>query len=299
MITDYPCFQARHTVWRRAMRGEYDGDSHAIVPNVIELTWRIACFRLILRARQLTIQREPANAPLSPLMHGLLDSTFVDAVLMGVRRIVGSLSRTSTESLEDPTRGTYSLGAVLSDLDKHRALVSRANLLKLDDLPPHLNTRLIERRNQEIDWLCCVQKDHRRASDALHRSRLEALRTHLHEATENVHKWANKYTAHIASTQSRASALVDQLSLRLPDLWKAHEAICQVVAVLDCYLLTRKTQLFLPLPLPQDFAHLDQPLLAKADVPAVHAFWHQLEKDFHSLSEIDRSLFDAGNAASH
>lgn len=319
---DYQCFQARHGLWLRAMRGDHDGDPHAIVPNLIALTWKIACFRIILRAREIAARREPDNTPLSPLLHGLLDRTFVDAVLMGMRRLVGSRSTRNPDSLEDPKRGTYSLSALLSDLEVHHRLVSREHLLQLDglpldaddvrkaegeflhrnssgsgnaewvEIPPHLNWRPVERRHQEIDWLCCIQRESRRASDFLHSSRLSALRAHVHDATEGVHKWADKYTAHIASPQSRAFALVDQVTLRFPDLWKAHEAICRVIAVLDSYLLSRKTQIFLPLPLPSDLAHLDQPLLATADVPDIRTFWRQMEKDFQGLSEIDRSLFE-------
>lgn len=319
---DYQAFRARHALWLRAMRGDYDGDPHAIVPNLIALTWKIACFRLILRGRELSTRRTPGNTRLSPLVHGLLDRTFVDAVLMGVRRLVGSRSSRNPESLEDPKRGTYSVSALLVDLEACRGLVTREHLLQLDGLPldadavrraegeflsqtcsvsgeaewvnvpPHLNWRLVEGRHLEIDWLCCVQRKDRHASDSLHPSRLSALRTHVYEATEGIHLWADKYIAHIASPDSRATALSDQVTLQFSDLWKAHEALCRVVATLDAYILSRNTQIFLPLPLPSDLAYLDEPLLDTADLPELREFRRQMEKDFQGFSEIDRSLFE-------
>lgn len=321
---DYRAFQARHTLWLRALRGDYDGDPHAIVPNLIALTWKIACFRLILRGRELASRRNPGYTRLSPLVHGLLDRTFVDAVLMGVRRLVGSRSSRNPESLEDPKRGTYSVSALLFDLEAHRCLVTREHLLQLDGLPldadavrhakeeflhqtcsvsgeaewvkvpPYLNWSLVEGRHLEIDWLCCVPRKDRRASDFLHSNRLSALRNHVHDATESVHVWADKYIAHIASPESRATVLSDQVTLRFSDLWKAHEALCRVVATLDAYVLSRNTQMFLPLPLPSDLAYLDEPLLDAADLPELRAFRRQMEKDFQGLSEIDRSLFEHG-----
>lgn len=316
----YASFHDRHIIWLRAMRGASESDPHAIVPNLITLTWNIACFRLILRGRDLATQRTADNTRLSPLLHGLLDRTFVDAVLMGVRRLVGSHAR--PEPLDDPDRGTFSLNALLADLKTHHHLVTRQNLLTLDGLPtdaelarhaaaeflhqqcsgageagwvevpPHLNWRLIEERNREIDWLCCVSQDARRPSDAIHPLRLSALKTHVHDATQKIRVWADKYIAHIASPESRASALADHMTLQFFDLWKAHEALCRVVATLDSYLMSRTTQMFLPLPLPSDLAYLDEPFLATEDVPELRAFWRQMEKDFQSFSEIDRSLFE-------
>ena len=319
---DSETFRARHAVWVRAMSGEPGDERHALIPNLVALTWNIACFRTVLRAREIASRGAPDRRQLSPLIHGLLDRTFVDAVLMGVRRLTGSRSSSSPESLDHPTRGTYSLIALLSDIQAHRHLVTRGNLLELDglpldadavrreevewlrlhsqsageaqwvDVPLNLNARHVEGRHREIDWLCCTPRDKRSDADVIDPSRLSAFRTHVLNATEGIHKWADKYIAHIASPQSRAAAFADEVTLRFADLWKAHEALCRVIAVLDTYLMSRTNHLFLPLPLPSDLAYLDQPLLETAGVPEVHAFWRQIEKDFQGFSTVDHSLFD-------
>ncbi len=316
----YEEFESRHSLWKRAMRGDSKDDPHAIVPNLVELTWRIACFRVVLRGREIAAQKESGKRCLSPLIHGLLDQTFVDAVFMGLRRIVGSFSR--TESLEHPKLGTYSVSALMTDISKHRKWVTRENLLRLDglpldadavnraeweflkmkstedadegfvEIPPHLNFRLVEQRHKEIDWLCRVRREDRRAFDCLDESRLDMICKRIRHATDGIRVWADKNVAHIASSQSRASAQVDQVSLCLTDLWQAHEALCRAVARVDSYMLTRTHHEFLPMPLPSHFAYLDRPLLGTVDLPELRSFWRQMADQFRGFNRVDPSEVD-------
>jgi hypothetical protein len=304
------------------MQGDSKDDPHAIVPNLVGLTWKIACFRVVLRGRELATQKESGKPFLSPLVHGLLDQTFVDAVLMGLRRIVGSFS--NPEPLDHPKRGTYSVNALMTDIAKHRQYVTRENLLRLEelpldadavrraemdflrmnssdnedkelaDIPPHVNSRLVECRHQEIDWLCRVRRENRQPSDCLDETQLASMCQKIRHATEGIRVWADKYVAHIASAESRASALADQVTLHLTDLWQAHEVLCRVVACVDSYLVSRTHHEFLPIPLPSHFAYLDRPLLGTVDVSELRNFWRQMVDQFRGFNQVDPAEFVVG-----
>lgn len=290
------------------MKGVGEGDPNAIVSQLTELTWRIACFRMILQARLLSAARGNGEPRLSPLLHELLDSTFADAVLISIRRLVGSFDY--PESLDHPSRGTYSLAALLDDIRANRMLITRSALVALDgiacdvegvrraedahlhshpeewvSIPPEINSRRAEQRHKEIDLLCGVSPDHRSPDDHLGEPWLDDLVSHLQRVVGKLTVWANKFVAHLASPESRRSAEVDSIRLTLTDIWDAHKAICQVVARLDVFLVSGIHKDFLPIPYPAAFSHLDEPLVQTADLPALRQFWKEMERDIREYSD--------------
>jgi hypothetical protein len=289
------------------MKGVGEGDPNAIVSQLIELTWRIACFRMILQTRRLANARGQGEPRLNPLFHELLDSTFADAVLISMRRLVGSFD--TPESLDHPVKGTYSLTAVLNDVRKHRMFVTRSALVGLDgtgidvaevrraedaylrshpnvwcEVPPELNSRKAEGRHTEIDALCGVSPDQRTPDDHISESWLDDLVSHLKNAVGKLNVWANKFVAHLATPESRRAANTDDIKVTFTDIWDAHKAICRVVARLDVFLVSGIHKDFMPLPHPSTFSHLAEPLVNPADLPALMAFWKTMEQDLRTYS---------------
>ena len=295
-----PTFTEKHAEWTMAMRGDDSRPRNSIHSQIVELVDSAAWYRVVLLARDLAPKGESATEHLNGPFHRWIDTTFSDSFFIRVRRLAGGTS----DSL-DGKRGCYSLLALIRDLRANRSLLTRGNLLALDDLPFDLAAadRLLEdtsrkatgwvaipsradvrrskRRNAEIDQLCGVDEAGRSLTDTVLEEVFTDIEARLASATSDLNLITDKLVAHASTLESRQRHQkdIETISITMNDLWSAMECLCRSVAALDGWLITRMSHAFLPDMRTHHWNGIDFPLVQTHNAPQLKDYWKQLEKE--------------------
>lgn len=293
-------FAEKHAEWTTVMRGDDSRPRNGIHSQIVELVDSAAWYRVVLLARDLAPQGESATEHLNGPFHRWIDTTFSDSFFIRVRRLAGGTS----DSL-DGTRGCYSLLALLRDLRAHRSLLTRHNLLSLDDLPFDLaaadrlqdemlrkandwvaiprqaDVRRSKRRNAEIDQLCGVDEATRSLTDTVLDVVFTDIDARLTSATSDLNHITDKLIAHASTLESRQRHKkdIEAISITMNNLWSAMECLCRSVAALDGWLITRMSHVFLPDMQTHHWNGIDFPLVQTHNAPQLKHYWKTLEKE--------------------
>ena len=314
-------FTDKHNEWTRAMCGDGDSSPNGIHSQIGRLVWSAAWFRVVLRAREIASSHDNTSSSLNAALHAWIDSVFLDSFLVKVRRLAGG----GNDALVGKD-ACYSLSALLKDIHKHRHLLTRENLLSLDNLsfdisalkvredeywreharegealfiPPHLDTRRSEQRNAEIDHLCETTAADRKQSDIVQGAALENIQDRL-ATLAAICLYTNQFIAHAAPMESRRGdkrGNADDLRIGIRDLWTALENLCRAVASLDGWLIGRTSHAFLPSMYTHEWRDIDAPFVQSESVPALLNFWKQLEAEAMDWGDPSIALKSDGSGA--
>ena len=282
-------------------------DRNGILPQIYTMVWQAASFRVIAEARSLAPHLPRGGVALPGLLHHLLDVCFFQAQLLAIRR------QTDKAGLSGK-RGVYSLMSLLQDIQDHRNLLTRENMLGAEgllyvcdyDTLHEMDTRDFQRytpdtaewfsldaysvaepsqqRHRELDDLCGVHADSRSPEDTVQDTVLEGLQDALVTPTRKLAVYVDKFLAHAATPESRADNSEEDLTILVAELWAAHAAICRVTQTVSTLLLNDAGLGFLAIERGDEFMHFDQPLAQSDDIPRLRAAWSAYETETQNWS---------------
>lgn len=319
----YEQFRERRDLWLQCLSGD---DRHSVSRQIQSLVWHAAAYRVVNESRCLTPPDKDGEVKLNGLVHELIDHGFFTSQAVAIRRLLDGYK------LDDPKRGVYSLVSLLEDLRAHAGLVTRRHVFDAEKLaydyssireehiqyrderrkagepaygiPWRLNYHQHEKRHEELDRLCGVVASERSEDDSMSPAVFEALRDRLREAGQGFQQMVDKYLAHAASPESRATVNADNDSVTLAELWEAHKVICQVANFLSVYVLGSHNLGFLAIPQYDPFRYITRPLAHEEAVPELQAAWKDFENEIHKwalwgLNEFETISDSSGETEKH
>ncbi|MBL8797584.1 MAG: helix-turn-helix domain-containing protein [Planctomycetia bacterium] len=264
--------------WLKALTGE---DRHSIRNQIAIMTWAVAAYRVVNEARRLAPAAPEGGVQLNGLMHNLLDRGFLSSHALAVRRLVDGETLTGK-------RGVYSLLGILKDMCDHSDLFTRAAMLDSEGVgydfeellqqDPALTTGFVAHgaprasdRHEVIDRLTNSNPSARKPGDVIPKAKFEIMKERVISISDRIKKHVDKFIAHAATPESRASVQVTDITLA--DLWKAHETLCRVAACLAHEFLGVPFPPPLPDPFFDQFAYIDRPLVTPEQVSELRTMW--------------------------
>jgi len=296
-----PTLSEKRKEWLNVLLGK---DRHSIANQISQMTWDAAAFRVVNEARRLAPQDADGGVQLNGLMHSLLNRAFFASHAAAVRRLTDKASR-------EGRRGVYSLSALLQDMLKHRKLLTREAMFAAENL--HYDYEPIqqryfeykseqekpcwvpedrwwhkhENRHKKIDRLAGVQAQDRGPGDTVREKVFPDLQKKIKKATEDLRCHVNKFIAHAATPDSRATVGTDEAGLTLNHLWQAHRQLCEVAGFLAAYVLGNSFPEPLRIPQYDQFKYIDRPLIDTSGVGALRELWDQFHRECQGWTQWD------------
>jgi hypothetical protein len=263
-------------------------DRNCILSQIYDLIWKAAAFRIVQEARLVADKDSYGRLKLHGTTHHLLDHCFFHSQMSSIRKLMDPGAMTGK-------RGVFSLKSLVSDMKKHRDMFTRRNLfaafgLSMDlaavreaeraycrsqrqgvfHIPRELDADSVARLHDDIDRLCGVTSVGRHEGDTVSNGVFDSVEVRLAK-TGPICEHVNKYLAHAATPESRATVKPNELAVTLAELWEAHEIICRICQFIDVYLLRQTSHSFLSIYPDNLFLYCDTPLLPQDRVAAVQA----------------------------
>ena len=122
---DFKDLKSRRAEWLRWFSGE---DRHSIMRQIHHMIWDAAVFRVINQSRDFAEKDERGEPELNGTIHHMINRCFLVSQTTAIRRL---LDRETAEG----KRSVFSLYRLVTDVEKHGALLTRKNLLAVEELP--------------------------------------------------------------------------------------------------------------------------------------------------------------------
>lgn len=298
-----PTLDDKRKQWLEALNGD---DRHAIVRQLIQMSWDSASFRAVNEARRLAPADPDGGVQLNGLMHSLIDRGFFTMQVVAVRRLMDSYPLKGK-------KGVYSLTGLLADLRKHRNLLCRRAIFDVEGLsydyepirqklceyvrerhvarehayfvPRELVWERHEDRHKVIDTLSGTDAAKRTPGDTIEDSLLANLQAKVQAACKDLIDHATKYIAHAATPESRAIVNADNASITLKHLWVVHKHLCQVASFISIYILGDACPGFLAAPQFDQFKYIDRPLIDSSQIGQLESVWNSFDTECHAWSQ--------------
>lgn len=271
-------FREKRVEWIECLKG---GDRNSIVNQIGRMLWNAAAFSVINEAVNLA-KSKSGQVRLNAMTLELIRSCFFESQILAIRRLGDEYA------LED-SRGVYSLVALIHDMKKHSALLTRENLSR---------TELGERSdfNRIVDILAGVTEEAGSPCDIVRSEYFDFLERQLTESLSKIKDVANKHIAHPATPKSRRR--IKQKVIELKQLLESCHVICKVANFLDAYFLTGATTDLFPTPQYNHLQYIENPLCTADQIPRLSDVWHGFHKEIRcdqawSTSEIQSALSES------
>lgn len=297
-----PTLEIKRNQWLDALRGD---DRHAIVQQLLQMSWDAASFRVVNEARRIAPPAPEGGVQLNGLIHSLIDRGFFTTQIVGVGRLM------DTYELEGK-KGVYSLSGLLKDMQKNRDLLTRKNIFETENLvydyesirqtflshvakkdhgeqvpgvPKGYRWQKSERRHEVIDVLTGTTSQNRQPDDTILDVVFANLFNKASKACREIIDHATKFIAHAATPESRAIANADEIKVTLGHLWTAHRHLCEVTGFLAIVVLGDSCPSFLPAVAYDQFLYMDKPLLDSFRTEQLELLWSEFERDCQKWSQ--------------
>jgi hypothetical protein len=251
-----PTYAEKRAKWIEALTC---ADPHSICNQIASMTWNVAAYRIIYEARLLAPPCEDGGVQLNGLLHNLLDRGFFESHALSVRRLVDASDLTGKW-------GVFSLLGLIKSMCEHSSLFTRAEMLAVEGVH---NEWQSQHRNAVLDELTNTDERLRTPGDVISKEWFESIKTQLEGSSNQIKAQVDKYIAHAAIPESRASV---SPAFELSDLWSAHEVLCRVAACLARCLGVSLPQP-LPYPLFDPMIFIDRPLATADQVNELRRKW--------------------------
>ncbi len=288
--------------WLEVLGGQ---DQHSIGRQLAQIAWDAASFAVINEARRFAAPDPRGGVQLNGLVHELLDQGFFTSQLLAIRR----LSDSDIYPLEGK-RAVWSMTSLLCDMAKHHGLLTRKAIFdaegrgydyklvekKWNDwcesapqgpgalarvLPDELNFHLILMRHRDISRLAGITSTDIKPDDTVKVEVFNNLRTKVTASCDKVGEYVNKFLAHAAAPEDRASIDPEGTSVTLKLLREAHQSFCQVASFLSIFVLGDAHPSFVPVPQYNIFQHIERPIMEASQVPLLKNMWEDCDKEWH------------------
>jgi hypothetical protein len=252
-------------LWHDCLNGD---DENSLSQQIIALTYDSAIYHLILACRKRLFQQYPDEPPANIHFLMFIDRNFFESQASAIRRLAGSKG----DPISGP-KGTFSLNALIGDMQRHRDQLTRAAFLKLIDTKPFSEAIF------DFDRLCGKKSIDRSPTDVIKVSVFDKLIAKI-DMCHGVTGYVNKFIAHSSTPESRGIKPVSN-DVTYILLLEAHKCIYQVTNFLT-YLLYSEERAPLPIPSPRLYEMWDEPLFRGSDetfLPSIYnEFSHETEE---------------------
>jgi hypothetical protein len=291
-------FMAKRKEWLEHFAGD---DENSITNQLRDLIWMTAVYRVINHSRSYAKQPDGSYANNS-MIHHFIDKCFSEYQFISIRRLLDYNKDT-----------TFSLYALICDMEKNTHLITRFNYFKAYNVeydvgkvkkqydeyaaqqisignnsfyvPPNLLWKEIERRHTVFDTLSNSKSDNRKPTDNVQKSFFENLRNKLGQL-EDIKTYAHKFIAHLARPDDRRKNDVDNINITLGKIWKAHEVICKIATLIGktfldgCGGFLGTTQF-------DQFENINKPFIEEENVPELKQVWDKYWEETESWAYFD------------
>ncbi|MGD0785155.1 MAG: hypothetical protein ABR969_05010 [Sedimentisphaerales bacterium] len=261
----------------------YSEDRNSVCAQISLMLLDAAVFYAINEARKYATVDAQGNQELNYLVHGLINRTFIGTQSLSIRKLCVS-------------KNTCSLGRLINDMKKNKALLTRKNVLSALGFPydyedvikegcqtnnptMRFNGAQSERVHKNIDLLTGVKPERRQQNDTIQDSVFDQLKKSLDKCKPIV-TFADKIVAHTTPSNK-------DIKISLAKIHNAHCRIVRAAAFIGQVILYEPSGWnFLPAYAGGDkFEHLEKPWIRQGDISKLKDFWSRYEKHIKRLSE--------------
>lgn len=267
--------------WTQRLHGE---DYHAIGWQIVEMLRRSAFYRSVNESRRHLPVDGEGNKKANGYLHELLDSGYITMHGTTVRRLL-------EDGQTNGPRGVNSLYGLIRDIKDSVEMLTRENVLQargyVYDYEP------IEQRCRQEAWdeaaakgeraffvsqqgwadskywhetmdeLCGTVPEKRSPHDRPPVGKFDTLLESLRTEGSVVSEYVNKYVAHSATQNSRATLSPDQQSMSLAKLWVAERVIVRVANFISRSFVTGSNPFGVPVTAFDPFQYMDHPFVER------------------------------------
>lgn len=278
-------YRERRRLWRDCLGSD---DKHGLWAQVWRVTFNAAVYRTVNRAIELAPAASEGGRQLNGMVFDLFHDAFFESTLIRVRR----LAEVEPHGIDKGPRAVYSLGTLLKDMEDHAHLMTMENVL------------LMEAERDSDEWWRRERREHmevllRQTSGgkcaSVPRSFFVTLRGRMNEKTRKLADYVDKYIAHAASPESRATVSQDGPSFL--DVMAALRVIHETAEFASVYLLDGTSHGRMPIVSFDQFAYLDRPLAPGPEtLEDLRDLWKRTEQEVSAwtlgLDELVQELWE-------
>ncbi|NMC46959.1 MAG: hypothetical protein GYA52_09020 [Chloroflexi bacterium] len=267
--------------WKNCLNGK---DKNSIFQQIATMFWDTAIFRLIVKGRQIQIEKKPEDPKINSALHSFIDRNYFQAQAAYIRRI--------TDNSYDLTgkQGVYSINALIKNIALYREELTREEYFELRNI--EYDYKKIEKAEKEFcqkqplekgffiphqyDWhsIVDVHKNFDRLSGTCSekRTRKDKIEGKFFTGLQNklsncrlVTNHVDQYIAHSATPTSRKMKNVDANNVTFNLIWESQENIFKVADFLSLILFS-EGHLALAIENPNFYKYWETPLFEKTDI---------------------------------
>lgn len=275
-------------------------DPHSISRQISSMLWDYALFLTVNELRRVADEEPEKEVGFNGPVIRLFDAGFATTQAVAIRRLI-------EKPKKDPKWAVISLRRVLNEIEKNLDLMTRENYVCYDGLPYDYGAAheqwlsslpvtesgihsgslptsgpdafpMSERVHKNFDILAQVHPAKRSRKDQINIEVLENLESELKKC-ENIKKYVDKFIAHAAAPETRASLSEGEKSLTLERLETCHKAIYQVASFISGQLLWESNLGGLPVPQYDHLKNLDKRWTTPKNLEKAHKIWDKYKKE--------------------
>jgi len=265
--------------WIECLDGE---DDNSITNQLTKMTWNITAFRVLMEnAFDLAPVAEEGGKQLNWLLFGLLQESFLESLLLGLRRLM------DPAVLAGP-RGVCSLVSLLRDIGNHAHLLTRDAIIQLG--PPDGIMKDGNHGDMFLQaWRCIrnrlIDELTRRPHDWIPRELFDRRRETLEKTFKDLEPLINTKIAHAATVEScKSRPRFDYPKILWSHLYDLHGDLCKTAHFLHNLICETGMNSFLPVFQGHEFQYLSRPIVAKKDLQGLADRWAELQAGYESWS---------------
>lgn len=300
-------YRTKRSDWVAWLNGN---DANGIWQQITALLWDGVLFQTINELRRKSVEDPSDGVGFNGSVLRLIDIGFATTQSMAIRR------QCDKSDSKNPKRGVWSLRALISDIRKHRHLITREIYVAHDGLPYDdveafnlwANTKpgnevskavdfvpakgksawgMSQHCHESFDKLACCPMLSRQREDLICQSWLDDLDAELDKCID-IQYYANKFVAHSANFKSREDFGSSSGFVTLEKLQVCQKAIYQVASFLYGPILWIGEYGPLPIPPYNHLENLEKGWIAKDDAHQAYKLWSQHVRSVEEWGMLDR-----------
>jgi hypothetical protein len=274
--------------WEEWFFGE---DVHSISKQIYSMIWDAAVFLSINEARKYAQKDDNGKLQLNGAVHEFINICFFKTQALSIRRLL------------DKRKDVISLYRLLDDVQANVDLLTRQSILaahsypydfkandsesvepiqktesKAQEIQRFIDCAHSEGMHKDIDHLAAVAPSQRKPDDYIPEQFFVWLKERLNKC-EEIRMYVNKFIAHSATPESRATVGADETKITLGKLLEAHRIICEIAEFLGMKLLNHSLGSVLATPQFDQFEHFEKPWCKEETIRELHKFWYDYDRD--------------------
>jgi len=280
--------------WIEWLHGE---DPHSISQQISSILWDYALFITVNELRRTATEEPEKDVGINgPVIH-LFDAGFTTTQAVAIRRLIEKPKR-------DPKWSVISLRRILKEIEQNVDLMTREIYVCYDGLPYDYNLvyqrwqsslpigvhsgslpmrgpdafPMSESVHKNFDILAQVDPKKRSRNDRIKIEVLEYLESEIKKC-ENIKKYVDKFIAHAAAPETRASLSDEAKGITLERLEICHKIIYQVASFISGQLLWESNIGGLPVPQYDHFENLDKKWTTPKKLEKARKKWDEYKKE--------------------